>query len=147
MSYERHNISELARELGITAPQLYKWRNEYEEFGQVSFPGNGNVKQTPEQWRIAELERKLKDEEIERDIKKNNRHLFQKRSMIYSFIRNNEKIFPIEKMCKVLQVGQRSYYQLKSGSVTDRIQMTEFVKVKITSIYFDSKHRNGRDQS
>jgi transposase len=25
LSYERHKISELARELGITAPQLYKW--------------------------------------------------------------------------------------------------------------------------
>jgi transposase len=62
---------------------LYKWRNEYEEFGQGSFPCDGNVKQTPEQERIAELERKLKDAEIERDIlKKNNRHLFQKRSMI-----------------------------------------------------------------
>jgi transposase len=34
LSYERHNISELARELGITAPQLYKWRKEYEEFGR-----------------------------------------------------------------------------------------------------------------
>ena len=42
LSYERHNISELARELGITAPQLYKWRKEYEEFGQGSFLGNGN---------------------------------------------------------------------------------------------------------
>jgi len=28
LSYERHNLSELARELGITAPQLYKWRKE-----------------------------------------------------------------------------------------------------------------------
>jgi transposase len=68
LSYERHNISELARELGITAPQLYKWRKEYEEFGQGSFPSNGNVKQTPEQERIAELEWKLKDAEVERDI-------------------------------------------------------------------------------
>jgi transposase len=42
LSYERHNISELARELGI-APQLYKWRKEYEEFGQGSFPGNGKL--------------------------------------------------------------------------------------------------------
>jgi transposase len=25
LSYKRHKISELARELGITAPQLYKW--------------------------------------------------------------------------------------------------------------------------
>ncbi len=46
---------------------MYKWRKEYDEFGQGSFPGNGNVKQTPEQERIAELERKLKDAEIERD--------------------------------------------------------------------------------
>ncbi|SFF42818.1 transposase, partial [Flavobacterium xueshanense] len=70
LSYERHNISELARELGVTAPQLYKWRKEYEEFGQGSFPGNGNLKQTPEQELISELERKLKDAELERDILK-----------------------------------------------------------------------------
>jgi putative transposase len=63
--------------------------------------------------------------------------------MIYSFIRNNEKIFPIEKMCKVLQVGQRSYYQWKSGSVSDKKQRAELVKEKITSIYFDSKQRYG----
>jgi hypothetical protein len=63
--------------------------------------------------------------------------------MIYIFIRNNEKIFPIEKMCKVLQVGQRSYYQWKSGSVSDRKQRAELVKEKITSIYFDSKQRYG----
>ena len=40
LSYERTNISELARELDISAPQLYKWRKEYEEFGQGSFPGS-----------------------------------------------------------------------------------------------------------
>ena len=78
LSYERHNISELARELGITAPQLYKWRKEYEEFGQGSFPGNGNIKQTLEQERIADLERKLKDAEIERDILKKAIGIFSK---------------------------------------------------------------------
>jgi hypothetical protein len=30
------------------------------------------------------------------------------------------KDIPIEKRCKVLQVGQRSYYQWKSQSVSDR---------------------------
>jgi transposase len=78
LSYERINISELARELGVTAPQLYKWRKEYEDFGEVSFPGNGNVKQTPAQKRILELERKLKDAEIERDILKKAIGIFSK---------------------------------------------------------------------
>ena len=65
--------------------------------------------------------------------------------MIYIFIQNNEKIFPIEKMCKVLQVGQRSYYQWKSQCqcVSDRKQRVELVKEKITSIYFNSKQRYG----
>jgi transposase len=48
---------------------LYKWRKEYEEFGQGSFPGNGKLKQTPEQEQ-PNLERKLKDAELERDILK-----------------------------------------------------------------------------
>jgi transposase len=48
---------------------LYKWRKRV-EFGQGSFPGNGKLKQTPEQERIADLERKLKDAELERDILK-----------------------------------------------------------------------------
>ena len=39
LSYERTNITELAIELGITASQLYKWRKEFEEFGEGSFPG------------------------------------------------------------------------------------------------------------
>jgi hypothetical protein len=57
--------------------------------------------------------------------------------MIYVF-KNNEKIFPIEKMCKVLH--QRSYYQWKSQSVSDR--KTKDL-LKKTSIYFESKQRYG----
>ena len=49
LSYDRTNVSELARELGIKAPQLYKWRKEFEEFGEGSFPGKGILKLTPEQ--------------------------------------------------------------------------------------------------
>ena len=70
LSEERKNLSELARELGISPSQLYKWRKEAKEFGAGSFPGNGNLKQTPEQERILALENKLKDAELERDILK-----------------------------------------------------------------------------
>ena len=78
LSYDRTNISELARELGITAPQLYKWRKEFEEFGEGSFPGKGNLKQTPEQAKIHKLEKKLKDAELERDILKKAIGIFSK---------------------------------------------------------------------
>lgn len=78
LSHDRSNISELARELGIEVTMLYKWRKDYEEFGEKSFPGKGNPKQTPEQEKIHELERKLKDAELERDILKKAIAIFSK---------------------------------------------------------------------
>jgi transposase len=41
-------------------PQLYKWRKEFEEFGEGSFPGKGKLKHTPEQEKTYELEKRLK---------------------------------------------------------------------------------------
>ena len=78
LSKERKNLSELARELGIYPAQLYKWCKEEKEFGAGSFPGNGNLKQTPEQERISALEKKLKDAELERDILKKAIGIFSK---------------------------------------------------------------------
>ena len=49
---------------------LYKWRADYDKYGQESFPGKGNLKLTPEQEKIHELEKKLLDAELERDILK-----------------------------------------------------------------------------
>jgi len=78
LSNNRSNLSELARELGIKVSLLYKWRKDYQEYGTGSFPGNGNLKLTPEQERIHELEKKLKDAELERDILKKAIRIFSK---------------------------------------------------------------------
>lgn len=63
--------------------------------------------------------------------------------MIYDFIKNHEKIFPIEKMCKVLQVSPSGYYRWKNKTVSNRIQKKNLIKEKITAIYFESKQRYG----
>ncbi|KQR94228.1 transposase [Chryseobacterium sp. Leaf180] len=78
LSKERTNISELARELGIAVTLIYKWRKGYEEFGEGSFSGNGKLKLTPEQEKIHELEKKLKDAELERDVLKKAIGIFSK---------------------------------------------------------------------
>jgi len=78
LSQERSNISELARELGIRVTLLYKWRKEQEKFGKGSFPGKGNLKLSPEQEKIHQLEKKLKDVELERDILKKAIGIFSK---------------------------------------------------------------------
>lgn len=63
--------------------------------------------------------------------------------MIFDFIKNHTKIFPIEKMCKVLEVSQSGYYRWKNNIISNRIQKIVLIKNKITSIYFESKQRYG----
>ena len=78
LSNERSTITELARELGIRVAMLYKWRKDYDKFGTGSFPGKGILKQTPEQKIISDLEAKLKEVELERDILKKAVGIFSK---------------------------------------------------------------------
>lgn len=63
--------------------------------------------------------------------------------MIFDFIKNHKKIFPIEKMCQVLRVSSSGYYRWKAKIISTRVHRMNHIKEKITSIYFDSKQRYG----
>lgn len=63
--------------------------------------------------------------------------------MKYRFIKNHEYLFPIEKMCKVLEVGSSGYFKWKNKPVSNRALMKNEITQKITSIYFASKQRYG----
>ena len=63
--------------------------------------------------------------------------------MIFDFIKNHTKIFPIEKMCKVLKVSQSGYYRWKTATISQRLQKKTVLKEKITALYFESKQRYG----
>lgn len=54
--------------------------------------------------------------------------------MIFGFIKNHEKIYPIEKMCKVLEVSQSSYYRWKSKFISKRMQKMAQLKEKISTL-------------
>jgi len=70
LSYERKNVTEFAQELGLKPFLLYRWRKEYREKGALSFLGNGVQAVSEEGKKIAELEKRLNETEIERDILK-----------------------------------------------------------------------------
>jgi transposase-like protein len=50
------------------------------ERGEIAFPGNGKIALTTEQKRIRELEKQLKDTEMERDILKKAMGIFSRAS-------------------------------------------------------------------
>jgi len=70
LSYARGSVVEICRELDIPTSVLSRWRRESQDYGKNSFPGKGNPKLTDDQKEIAELKKKLRDTEIERDILK-----------------------------------------------------------------------------
>jgi transposase len=66
---------EVAEDLDINVHTLYSWREKYKKHGDDAFPGTGN--QTPEDERIAELEK-----EVEK--LKNERYVLKKAISIFS---------------------------------------------------------------
>ncbi len=61
-------VIEVAENLGISKDLLYKWRREIRFKSGIAFPGHGCEALTEQEKRIKELEKKLKDAEMERDI-------------------------------------------------------------------------------
>ncbi len=70
LSYERGSILQTAKELGISDSALGKWRKDFTTYGKNSFPGHGNVRLTDEQRRIKDLEKELKNKELDLEILK-----------------------------------------------------------------------------
>lgn len=69
-------VVQVARDLDIPEGVLYRWRKEARRDGEDAFRGKG--RRTPEQARLAELERQVKVLEMERDILKKALGIFAK---------------------------------------------------------------------
>lgn len=72
------SVSEVAVKLGINADLIYQWRKAFKKNGVLAFPGKGIEALTDEQKRIRELEKELKNTEMERDILKKAMAIFSR---------------------------------------------------------------------
>ena len=70
LSEEKKNVAQAARELGIKAPMIHRWKKEQEEYSHNSFPGHGKAKLTDEGREIARLKKDLRDAKMETEILK-----------------------------------------------------------------------------
>lgn len=63
-------ITQLAADLGLRPELIYRWRAEFKDDPQRSFPGNGLPKQSPAEQELAAVKRELADVRTQRDILK-----------------------------------------------------------------------------
>jgi len=71
-------VAEVAENLGIGKDLIYRWRRKQRAHPGLAFPGNGREALTIQQQKIRELEKKLKDTEMERDILKKAMAIFSR---------------------------------------------------------------------
>jgi transposase-like protein len=71
-------VVDVAENLGISADLLYRWRREQRKKEGYAFPGHGREPLTPQEQKIRELEKKLRDAEMERNILKKAMAIFSK---------------------------------------------------------------------
>jgi transposase len=74
---EKRKAAEVARNLGISATLLHRWKQQLAEDGVRAFPGKGH--QSAEQEELRRLRRQLADVTEERDILKKALAVFSRR--------------------------------------------------------------------
>jgi len=74
---EKRKAAEVARDLGVSATLLHRWKRQLAEEGERAFPGKG--RQSAEQEELRWLRRQLADVTEERDILKKALAVFSRR--------------------------------------------------------------------
>lgn len=144
LSYKRGSLVQVEKELEISSSLLYKWRQQYEKFGSFCGKGNGYLRLNPDQQKINELERKAKQSELQYEIlKKGSKYFLQGRLMIFNFIINHEKLYSTKKMCRILGVGEVSYYRWKNQIVSKTQLRIILLKQEVLSLFIEGKKRYG----
>lgn len=147
LSYERKSLKDLAEELEIDPSVLCRWRREYNRFGAGSFPGHGYRKLHPDDKPLFELEKKSRKSDLRLEILKNaTPYLFKGKPTAYEFIKNNEKVYSIGEMCKVMGICERIYFKWKKNGIPKKHRRAALLKEEITSIFLKSKKCYGRDR-
>ncbi len=67
---EGRKASEVEKSLGLSQGQISRWKKLLDKAGDLAFPGNGIEALTPDQKRIRDLEKQVKDLEMDKAILK-----------------------------------------------------------------------------
>ena len=69
-------VKDLSIRFGVSENTIYNWRSAYAKHQDASFPGKGNKTMRESERKISELEKRLKEKELEVEILKKAVHIF-----------------------------------------------------------------------
>lgn len=147
MSYKRNNLTKLEQELGLYEGALNRWRKIYEKYGTDGFTKNISLKKKTENYKISKFEKKIKQSELHFEILQNaGKHVNHGKERIFQFMEENEKIYPIRTMSKILGVHRCTYRRWKNRFNNDEHKRKTKIKKEISSIFFASAGSYGKNR-
>ncbi|WP_263240454.1 IS3 family transposase [Psychrobacter sp. SC65A.3] len=140
------NISSTAKQLGIAMQTLSNWHNKANQGKLV-----GTEQYDPDLMsalqEIKQLKRQIKVAEEEREIpKKGDGVLREKQTVKYAFIKDNQQIFSITTMCRVLKIKPSSYYDWISRDISDQQIHRNQSELLVKAAHSETKERYGVDR-
>ncbi|MFC6379895.1 IS3 family transposase [Psychrobacter glacincola] len=137
------NISATAKQLGIAMQTLSNWHNKANQ-GKLA----GTEHYDPQLMVIIEenkrLKRQLKVAEEEREIPKKGHSVLCKAQLVkYAFIEDNQQLFSITRMCRVLHVKPSSYYDWLSRGLSDQQIHRNQSELLVRAAHSETRERYG----
>ncbi|WP_336944585.1 IS3 family transposase [Acinetobacter modestus] len=122
-----YSVAEVAARLGTTTHSLYAWIKRYDPQQPKIIESNDPSAE------LAKLKKELQRVTEERDILKKGRGVLRKPvQMRYAFIRDNQHIWPVRRLCSTLDVHHSGYYawlkQPTSKTARKRQQLSGLIK-------------------
>ncbi|WP_434218677.1 IS3 family transposase [Peribacillus simplex] len=133
-----NSVRELSGEYGVSDVTIYKWVKEFTPIGL------GEESMTPKELAAIQKENLRLKQEVE-ILKKGYGHIREKitETDLTEFIEENRNLYPVQRMCEVLEIPRSSHYQSLQLVVSNREQENKELTNKINLIYLESKGRYG----
>lgn len=98
------SVTELAEEYGLVEQTIYRWKKLYAPSIEV------DENQTISMKEYKDLQKKMRELEMENEILKNYSHIHQKTiTEIARFITEYQNKYPLKLMCKMLGINRSTY--------------------------------------
>ncbi|WP_280739519.1 MULTISPECIES: IS3 family transposase, partial [unclassified Enterococcus] len=129
------SIRGLAKEYGLSEATIYKWKNLYLPNQSTGLTGKEVVELKKENARLKE--------ELE-ILKKAGSHILSKDlNSLVQFIEKWCKDYTVSLLCRLLEIPRSVYYFYRNKPLTTTQIKNNYLKQKITAIFFEKKQRYG----
>ncbi|MGN7811797.1 IS3 family transposase [Flavobacterium sp. 22076] len=141
LSCEKKNIGKLEKELGLYPGAIYNWKIAFQKAQNANIEKDKPLKEGS---KIQILELKIKRSELKYQFFKSAlKYIDQGNEILFSFMLESEKEYPVRLMCEAVNFNRDTYYTWKNQTISNKKTRKKLIKKEIVIIFHNAKRRYG----